>query len=116
MVKHYSHEDIVLLEVHQIDEETHDITLVEFDMNWNYLEFESKSVKSETFIDSNELLPNFISNEMNDQKKNEMVSTYKRLITGVCDNQCLKQKSNKVFVQNQDSSPKWKLRIKLGIN
>ncbi|XP_054152988.1 protein grainyhead-like [Oppia nitens] len=33
MVKHYSHEDTVLLEVHQIDEETHDITLVEFDIN-----------------------------------------------------------------------------------
>ncbi|CAG2171536.1 unnamed protein product, partial [Oppiella nova] len=33
MVKHYSHEDTVLLEVHQIDEETHDITLVEYDMN-----------------------------------------------------------------------------------
>ena len=31
MVKHYSHEDTVLLEVHQIDAETHDITLVEFD-------------------------------------------------------------------------------------
>ncbi|UXI16910.1 Serine threonine protein kinase-related domain containing protein [Sarcoptes scabiei] len=30
MVKHYSHEDTVLLEVHQIDTETHDITLVEF--------------------------------------------------------------------------------------
>ena len=33
MVKHYSHEDTVLLEVHQIDEETHDITLVEYDCN-----------------------------------------------------------------------------------
>jgi transcription factor CP2-like protein len=33
MVKHYSHEDTVLLEVHQIDEETHDITLVECDLN-----------------------------------------------------------------------------------
>lgn len=31
MVKHYSHEDTVLLEVHQIDTETHDITLVEYD-------------------------------------------------------------------------------------
>lgn len=31
MVKHYSHEDTVLLEVHQIDAETHDITLVEYD-------------------------------------------------------------------------------------
>ena len=38
MVKHYSHEDTVLLEVHQIDEETHDITLVEYDCNWNPLE------------------------------------------------------------------------------
>ena len=34
MVKHYSHEDTVLLEVHQVTEvltETHDITLVEYD-------------------------------------------------------------------------------------
>lgn len=34
MVKHYSHEDTVLLEVHQIDAETHDITLVEYDTCW----------------------------------------------------------------------------------
>ena len=29
MVRYYTHEDIVLLEVHQINDETHDITLVE---------------------------------------------------------------------------------------
>ena len=33
MVKHYINEDTVLLEVHQVDENTHDITLVEFDVN-----------------------------------------------------------------------------------
>lgn len=31
MVKHYCNEDTVLLEVHQVDEQTHDITLVEYD-------------------------------------------------------------------------------------
>ena len=30
MVKYYIDEDTVLLEVHQVDENTHDITLVEF--------------------------------------------------------------------------------------
>lgn len=33
MVKHYSNEDTCLLEVHQVDEHTHDITLVEYDAN-----------------------------------------------------------------------------------
>lgn len=33
MVKHYSNEDTCLLEVHQVDEHTHDITLVEYDPN-----------------------------------------------------------------------------------
>lgn len=33
MVKHYINEDTVLLEVHQVDENTHDITLVEYDVN-----------------------------------------------------------------------------------
>jgi len=32
MVKHYINEDTVLLEVHQVDENTHDITLVEYDV------------------------------------------------------------------------------------
>ena len=33
MVKHYSNEDTCLLEVHQVDEHTHDITLVEYESN-----------------------------------------------------------------------------------
>lgn len=33
MVKHYSNEDTCLLEVHQVDEQTHDITLVEYEPN-----------------------------------------------------------------------------------
>ncbi|KAI1287614.1 Protein grainyhead [Halotydeus destructor] len=35
MVKLYCNEDTVLLEVHQVDEQTHDITLVEFDIVGN---------------------------------------------------------------------------------
>jgi len=33
MVKHYSNEETCLLEVHQVDEHTHDITLVEYEPN-----------------------------------------------------------------------------------
>ena len=32
MIKHYCNEDCVLLEVHQVDEHTHDITLVEYNL------------------------------------------------------------------------------------
>lgn len=35
MVKLYCNEDTVLLEVHQVDETTHDITLVEYDVAGN---------------------------------------------------------------------------------
>jgi hypothetical protein len=33
MVKYYIDEDTVLLEVHQVDENSHDITLVEYDIH-----------------------------------------------------------------------------------
>ena len=38
LVKYYCNEDTFLLEVHQVDEHTHDITLVEYVANWNHLE------------------------------------------------------------------------------
>lgn len=57
MIKHYCNEDCVLLEVHQVDEHTHDITLVEYNIpsnswtlkQWNYLIRYLKHITSITF-------------------------------------------------------------------
>lgn len=55
MVKHYLNEDTVLLEVNQVDENTHDIILVEYDVNANnkqikFFCIKMKSINFKTYV------------------------------------------------------------------